>query len=371
MPGFGSFEWLCKHAPLPQCNLFFSQLFNYNPGPRELLTLFPPTSPFFADYNVTVSSRAIDPNVLLAVQHAGTGIGENCSIPRINQGGSAGDAGFVAVSGLAFLLGIMLIFHAGRRKAAVARDEHRIFLGGFALLSALQAITMSSMLEQGSTTLVVFSSLHTAWIAAFSYVFIANALVSAQILEDGSLLSLAPLGIIVSLLFSGTLYISLSTGFHWNSVFFVTTSSPGELKNVPLFVLTVLWPTIAVFIYAALMIFVLIVKLHELGPTADPPLRIGAGMQCLAPQSAALMIFVLIVKLHELGPTALFSSALLVFAVAQLILLFASERVCNVSHRKVSAAFIWAIGNTVAVALLHATWDLITEDDWTDTFERY
>ncbi|WOO78794.1 uncharacterized protein LOC62_02G002332 [Vanrija pseudolonga] len=304
MPGFGSFEWLCeqpvpptqltqlpgKHAPLPQCNLFFSQLFNYNPGSRELLTLFPASSPFFSYYNVTAASRAIDPNVLLAVDQAGTGIGQNCSILRVQHGGS-GDIGLVVVSGLAFLLGISLVIHAGLRKAAVARDEHRILLVAFAILSALQAVTMSSMLKQGSTALVVLSSLHLALSAAFGYILIANALVACQFLEDGSIASLTPLGIFVTALFTATLYISLSTGFHWNSVFFVTTNKLGELKNTPLFVLTVLWP---------------------------------------------------VVRLTT-----------------------------QVSARKVGGSIIWAIGNTLSLALIHATWDLITEDEWSDTFDRF
>lgn len=47
---FGSFGWMCSHTVLPQCNLFFSQLFE-NDTPF-LTTLFPESSTFFSQYNV-------------------------------------------------------------------------------------------------------------------------------------------------------------------------------------------------------------------------------------------------------------------------------------------------------------------------------
>jgi hypothetical protein len=81
---FGSFDWICepphtcapsipirpagcslhpigpltrpgRHAPLPQCNLFFAQL--YNGDPPYLTNLFPNSSDFFSTYDVV--SRVI------------------------------------------------------------------------------------------------------------------------------------------------------------------------------------------------------------------------------------------------------------------------------------------------------------------------
>lgn len=74
---FGSFSWICRspiaplrsanawmrksaadlsgsHVNLPQCNLFFSQLFNHSPP--HLTQLFPTSSAFYKLYDVVSGS---------------------------------------------------------------------------------------------------------------------------------------------------------------------------------------------------------------------------------------------------------------------------------------------------------------------------
>ncbi|KAK4686659.1 hypothetical protein P7C73_g3464, partial [Tremellales sp. Uapishka_1] len=87
---FGSFGWICRHTPLPQCNLFFNQIVN---SQSFLTTLYPSSSVFFNEYNVTSSSVNEDTAVQTARSNAGTGVGANCEIPRVGQRGSSGDIG--------------------------------------------------------------------------------------------------------------------------------------------------------------------------------------------------------------------------------------------------------------------------------------
>lgn len=112
---FGAFGWICSHTPLPQCNLFFKQLYDYTPA--RLTRLFPASSAFFEIYDVvslyphpcrfrthdadqsadvslkTSNSARGDPNIDAAVRQAGAGLGASCEIARAGQRGSIGDIG--------------------------------------------------------------------------------------------------------------------------------------------------------------------------------------------------------------------------------------------------------------------------------------
>lgn len=50
-------------------------------------------------------------------------------------------------------------------------------------MSAFQALTMASMLEQGTTALVVLSAIHCAAIAALSWMLVYNGIIATQALE--------------------------------------------------------------------------------------------------------------------------------------------------------------------------------------------
>ncbi|OWZ59604.1 hypothetical protein C356_00820 [Cryptococcus neoformans c45] len=162
---FGSFGWICSHTVLPQCNLFFSQLFE-NDTPF-LTTLFPESSTFFSQYNITGRNSNEDLTVLAAKGEAGTGVGSNCEIARIGQRGSSGDIALIVLSALAVLIASLFAFRASRRWAAVGRAELRLLFVAFGVRSALQIVTMTSLLKQGSKGLVVVSAIHIAIIVVF------------------------------------------------------------------------------------------------------------------------------------------------------------------------------------------------------------
>ncbi|RSH85128.1 hypothetical protein EHS25_004935, partial [Saitozyma podzolica] len=123
---FGSFDWICRHAPLPQCNLFFAQL--YNGDPPYLTNLFPNSSDFFSTYDVTSSSARGDNNVLAAAGDAGTGVGADCEIPHVGHRGSIGDVALIVLSVLSLIFALTLTYLANRRAAAVGRIELKFLL---------------------------------------------------------------------------------------------------------------------------------------------------------------------------------------------------------------------------------------------------
>ena len=71
------------------------------------------------------------------------------------------------------------------------RVELRIFLIIYFITLPLQLISIGSLLTQGSTGLVVITALHAGTVAALFWSLLANALVATQVVEDGTMSSLA------------------------------------------------------------------------------------------------------------------------------------------------------------------------------------
>jgi hypothetical protein len=113
-------------------------------------------------------------------------------------------------------------------------------------MSALGMVTTTSMLEQGSTELIVLSAIHCATMAAVPWFLLQNALVSTDILEDGTPLSVYGSIFISIATFAATLYVSLATGLDSEPVFRFSDDGPSsvDLESYGLFVLTLIWPAL-------------------------------------------------------------------------------------------------------------------------------
>lgn len=166
----------------------------------------------------------------------------------------------MVISGLSAILTLFLAWRASRRKAAVGRIELRLFLLAYALHSALTVITMSSVLQQGTTVLAVLSAIHVALVVAMFWILLGNALIATQIVEyvamtlaglvadprDGTPAALVPLIVFAVLFFAPTLYMALDTGLHWTDGFTLPPNAEDarDLRATALFVLTLLWPAL-------------------------------------------------------------------------------------------------------------------------------
>ncbi|ORX41155.1 chitin synthase III catalytic subunit-domain-containing protein [Kockovaella imperatae] len=315
---FGDFHWICQHAPLPQCNLFFNQLWNRDS--EFLTTLFPTSSDFYNQYDVDVQSSRDDANVMTARRDSGTGLGANCEIPWVSHRGSIGDVALVVLSAVALIVTVVLISLASRRRAAVGRVELRLLLGGFALHSALQIITMSSLLEQGTTALTVLSAIHIALIVSFFWVLLGNAIVATQVVEDGTPAAVVPLCVIAALFFAPTLYIALDIGLHWTETFRIDSSDPSSLRSITLFVLTLIWPAFA------------------------------------AVANLGIMLFIVSYKLREVKPAIFYVVAFAMFVGGQVIFFLASQPLCDASNQKVNGAFLTTFLNIGAIGMIYLAW---------------
>ena len=89
-----------------------------------------------------------------------------------------------------FLSSVVCSFWSVQRTPFIGRSEFRIFLIGYLISLVLQLLTTGAILQQGSIGLVVVTALHAGTVAALFWVLVGHALVSTQVIEDGSLGSL-------------------------------------------------------------------------------------------------------------------------------------------------------------------------------------
>lgn len=307
MAHFGEFRALCSETPsYPWCNLFYRQLLRESPSSLTGLSADQASAP--------------------------VGIDPQCAIPRVGHEGSISNIANIVACALSMLVVGLLIFLCNRRKAAVGRIELRTLLCVYFLTLPLQLLTTGSLLEQGSTALVVLTAIHAALVVALFWALLSNALVATQIVEDGTMASVAPLTILSLIFFGGTLYICLDVALGITNIIGGLSNPPERIRSIPLFVLTSIWPAASAVIYLALMSYIVLHILNETRP----------------------MWFYLL-------------SATL-FVLSQLAWFLLSRVICRGSNQKVDGSFIATVLETAAVFVLYLGWRSITEESWDDEY---
>lgn len=303
---FGDFESLCTNTPsYTWCNLFYRQL-SENSTLSSLLT------------GLSANSST-----------APVGIHPTCGIPRVGTDRSLGNIANIIVCALSMVAVTGMIILTERRKAAVGRVELRNMLIVYFASLPFQLITNGSLLEQGSTALVVLTAIHAGLVATLFWALLANALISTQVVEDGTMSSLVPFYVLSSLIFGGTLYISLDVALGITHTL-GPSSHPSELRSIPLFIMTSLWPAIAAIFYFGIMIYIVL------------------GM------------------LKEVRPALYYVLAGVLFVFSQLAWFLLGKVLCIGSGSKVDGSFIATIFETATVGLVFLGWKSITEGVWKD-----
>ncbi|KAF9226027.1 hypothetical protein BS17DRAFT_776515 [Gyrodon lividus] len=299
---FGDFETLCSQVPsYTWCNLFYRQVSTHD-------------NTLFTGASVNSTSAPV-------------GVNPECGIPKVQTNGSLGNIANIIACALSVFVVVALIVFTGRRKAAVGRSELRLFLIVYLLTLPFQILTNGSVLQQGTTALVVLTAIHAALVTTLFWTLLANAIVATQIVEDGTLSSLVPFSIISIFFFVATLFISLDVALTFNGTF--GPSNPQQsLSSIPLFVLTSIWPGAAALIYFGIMLYIVLGVLNEVRP---------------------VWYYVI--------------SAIL-FVLSQLDYFLLSKVICRGSSTKVDGSFIATILETAAVSMLYLAWRGITEEDW-------
>ncbi|KAF8583593.1 hypothetical protein K439DRAFT_1647190 [Ramaria rubella] len=302
MVKFGDFSSLCRNVPsYPWCNLFYRQL------------------------------QRTDPTFLEPPSIAPVGINSACGIPHFDSSvRHLGNIANVVLCGVSVFVVLLLIVVAWRRKAAVARIELLYFLVLYLISLPLQLLTTASYLNQGSTALTAITAVHAGIVAALFWTLLGNALVSIQIVEDGTLSSLIPFTFLTIALFVLTTYISFDVAFTISHGTFGPSQPPQALHSVAVFVLTTVWPGAATLFYFGLMTYVVLGILQEIRP---------------------MWYYIL---------------AAVLFVLSQLDFFLLSKVICLGTNSKIDGSFIATLLETAAVTILVMAWRSITEETFDD-----
>lgn len=174
--------------------------------------------------------------------------------------------GSILICGLAIVLTLALLVLTEKRKASVGRREMQLFLIGYIIISIAEIFSIGGFPLQRKA-LLVFSAIHVAAVTATAWVLMLNGFVAFQYLDDGTVVSIALVLGSAAVLFIGTGYIALDTGFSWTGYFSSSLSPPN--RNTGLYVLYLLCTLIFLFVFFIIMAFIVLRTLGERGPMGE------------------------------------------------------------------------------------------------------
>jgi hypothetical protein len=206
--------------------------------------------------------------------------------------------GSIIIDGIAILITLFLLWRSQRKKAAVGRRcatprecvgdmpltksrEMQLFLLGYIVISICEIFTIGGF-PLNSTVRIAFTAIHIAAITATSWILMLNGAVGYQLLDDGTIMSIGLLLISSLVIFIGTGYIALDTGFSWTGYWDSTRVLPNQAYA--LYTLYQLVPLVFIVIFFLLEAFLVLRILGE-----RKPMR-RCSWQSLASTSANMLL---------------------------------------------------------------------------------
>ncbi|KAJ4401707.1 hypothetical protein N0V91_007748 [Didymella pomorum] len=243
----------------------------------------------------------------------------------VGGGNRLHNLGSIILCGIAILTTFFLLWRSERKKAAVGRREMQLFLIGYIIISICEIFTIGGFPLNNSVRLA-FVAVHIAAIVATTWILMLNGLVGYQLLDDGTPISMGLLLISAVILFVGTGYIALDTGFSWTGYWDDTLPLPNQAYA--LYTLYQLVPLVFLFIFFCLESFLVLRVLGERKP-----------------------------MLYLLG-------AVILFAVGQVFQYVISVHICTGTSGKINGGLFETLFTLLAVVMIWVFWSSITEDDW-------
>jgi hypothetical protein len=139
-------------------------------------------------------------------------------------------------------------------------------IGGFPINDSVRLVSrqLQTTCKSHLTTAQAFVAIHIAAITATSWILMLNGAVGYQLLDDGTAVSIGLLLISSLLIFIGTGYIALDTGFGWTGYWDDTLSTPNQAYA--LYTLYQLVPLVFLVIFFLLEAFLVLRILGERKP---------------------------------------------------------------------------------------------------------
>ena len=141
--------------------------------------------------------------------------------------------------------------------------EMQLFLLGYIVISICEIFTIGGF-PLNSTVRIAFTAIHIAAITATSWILMLNGAVGYQLLDDGTIMSIGLLLLSSLVIFIGTGYIALDTGFSWTGYWDDTRTLPNQAYA--LYTLYQLVPLVFIVIFFLLEAFLVLRILGERKP---------------------------------------------------------------------------------------------------------
>ncbi|PHH88694.1 hypothetical protein CDD83_7191 [Cordyceps sp. RAO-2017] len=266
-------------------------------------------------------------NLLSSPDHDQDGPWKGCQLRGISLSNDRhlGNLGSILLCGVAVAVAAFLMLKSEKKRAAVGRREMQIFLIGYIIISICEIFSVG-VFPLDKAVRIAFSGIHIGMIIATTWILMLNAIVGYQLIDDGTPLSVGLMLLSAALLFIGTGYIALDTGYSWTGYW----NSSFELPNrhVALYVLYQLAPLIFL---VAFYVLETILVLRVLG---------------------------------EVRPMLYLTAAAVVFAIGQVFNYAISKYICDGTSGKIDGALFQTLFTLLSVVLVWFFWSSITEDDW-------
>ena len=147
-----------------------------------------------------------------------------------------------------------------------AGREMQIFLIGYIVIEICEIFTVGGFPLDGGVRRA-FSAVHIASIIATTWILMMNGAVGYQLIDDGTAVSMSLIFGSAALLFIGTGYIALDTGFTWTGFWKDTLNNPNQAYA--LYTLYQLVPLIFLVIYFILEAVLVLRVLNEVRPMCE------------------------------------------------------------------------------------------------------
>ncbi len=219
----------------------------------------------------------------------------------------------------------------------------QIFLLGYIVISICEIFTVG-WFPLGGAIRRGFTAVHIATIIATLWILMMNGAVGFQLIDDGTPLSLGLIFGSAVLLFVGTGYIALDTGFSFTNYWKDTLDAPN--RAYALYTLYQLVPLVFLVVF---FILETVLVLRVLGETR--------------PMSTYLASRYLPARTLNPLPVYLVGAALL-FAIGQIFQYVISRFICNGTNGAINGGIFETFFTLCAVITIWVFWSSITEDDW-------
>ncbi|KAK0788398.1 hypothetical protein LTR91_016789 [Friedmanniomyces endolithicus] len=252
---------------------------------------------------------------------------EGCNLVGIPLSGGRhlANLGSIIIAFFAIVASLYLLWRSDRKKAAVGRREMQFFLMGYIIIEICEIFTIGGFPLNGAVRRA-FSAVHIAAIIATLWILMMNGAVGYQLVDDGTPLSIGLIFGSAAVLFIGTGYIALDTGFSWTTYWDSALDAPN--RTYSLYILYQLVPLVFLVVF---FILETVLVLRVLG---------------------------------EVKPMGYLIGAALLFAIGQIFQYAISVHICSRTNGAINGGMFETLFTLFSVVCIWQFWSSITEDDW-------